>query len=252
MCTIILPGCQKSSVPQQPDINQIKTEIFYLDRSMLPPDSELIVVLEDISNKEVSATIISSQTITVNTAPPYQVVLDYDTALIKQTASYAIRAEIKKTSELLYSSPRDQYLFTGKKLLEGDYNFEIKVVKPVIPPTPDVTLDNTYWKAITLNDDRVETPEGSREAFLQLRKGNQIRGFLGCNAFNGEYILDGNTLNFTKIAATMKLCGNEANRLEANMSTVLAETVKYKINGESLTLYDQSNNAIALFKAVYF
>ena len=242
-----LSGCQTAPQTEEKPISQIQTEVFYLDRSMLPPQSELTVSLEDVSKMDVAATLISSKSVTLSTAPPYRVTLDYDNALIKENMRYNVRAQIKKDGKLLYTSTE-----ANNPFLATSDTIKIKVSKVAANVKPDVSLENTYWKALKLNGEKIVTPEGARELHLQLKPDNQIRGFAGCNNFMGQYIAKEFGLRFSKVATTMMMCQDQGNALEQSMHQVLQDTFEYQIKGESLTLFNELKQPIGVFKAVYF
>jgi putative lipoprotein len=249
LTTLSLTACQSSEKSEQQVSAQINTQVFYLDRSMLPPGAELTLTLEDVSLMDVAATKISTKTITLETAPPYNVALDYDASLIKPGMRYSVRANITKGDRLLYTSTsnNDPFAKPGKTL-------EIKLTKinKTIAVKPNAPLTNTYWKAITFFDNEVATPEGARELFLQMRNENQMRGFAGCNNFQGQFEQTESELTFSRVAATMMACEGRSMELENQMHQVINATTSFKIVGDSLTLYNQDKTRIGYFEAVYF
>lgn len=243
--SVTLLGCQ--TAPEEKVMSTLQTEVYYLDRSMLPANSELTVTLEDVSKMDVASTVISSKVITLNSAPPYQVSLDYDNALIKENMRYNVRAQIRKDGKLLYSSTQSNSPFAN-----SDTPLKVKMTKIMPSVKPNVPLTNTYWKAITLNGEQVNTPEGARELFVQLKTDGKVKGFAGCNNFMGGYTSKQFGLRFNGMASTMMMCHGTANDLEMKMHQALNDTFEYKIKGETLQLFDESKNQVAHFKAVYF
>lgn len=252
LCSLIatgsmtLAGCQSAPEVEEKVMNSLQTEVYYLDRSMLPPNSELTVTLEDVSKMDVAATVISSKLVTLNSAPPYQVSLDYDNALIKENMRYNVRAQIRKDGKLLYTSTQSNNPFAS------DEPLKIRVTKVAPPVKPNVSLTNTYWKAMVLNGESVNTPQGARELFVQLKADGSVKGFAGCNNFMGSFIAKEYGLRFKGMASTMKMCQGRANDLDRSMHQVLQDTFEYKIKGETLTLFNESKEKIAQFNAVYF
>ncbi len=253
LCSLIatgsmtLAGCQSAPEVEEKVMNSLQTEVYYLDRSMLPPNSELTVTLEDVSKMDVAATVISSKLVTLNSAPPYQVSLDYDNALIKENMRYNVRAQIRKDGKLLYTSTQSNNPFVNNS---DPLRLKLTKIAPTIKP--DVPLTNTYWKATMLQDAQVNTPEGAREVFVQLKADGNARGFAGCNNFMGGYLAKEFGLRFKGMASTMMMCQGTANTLESTMHQVLQDTFEYKIKGESLTLFNEKKEKIAQFSAVYF
>lgn len=115
---------------------------------------------------------------------------------------------------------------------------------------PDSPLTNTYWKLNSLNGNAITTYEGNREMFLQFR-GEGLRGFGGCNKFNGGYSNTESTISFQPIASTRMLCQNSSQQ-EALYLGLLMGSVNYEINGESMRFTTAKNKEIATFSAIYF
>src|SRR5690606_1914077 len=76
---------------------------------------------------------------------------------------------------------------------------------------PEVT--RKYWKLKTLEGRKIEmTPNQEKEVYFILEADtDKVRGFTGCNIFNGTYTLtEGNRINFSQMATTMKACADLA------------------------------------------
>jgi heat shock protein HslJ len=122
----------------------------------------------------------------------------------------------------------------------------------VVSVNPLAELNNTYWKLTELNGNAVVMGEKQKkEAYLQLvSEGAKVRGFSGCNNFNGIYVVKGNLLEFGRIAQTKMMCmgGMET---EQAMMTVLSATAYYSISEERLTLLNTEKKPVAKFQATY-
>ncbi|HEY9005334.1 META domain-containing protein [Ohtaekwangia sp.] len=111
-------------------------------------------------------------------------------------------------------------------------------------------LENTYWKLADINGMPVETPDGSKEVhFVLSSEGGEkrIKGFAGCNSLGGNYTQDGNKIKFTTITTKMA-----CDRLDVEnfLTKTLDSADNYKINGETLELYE-GNTLLATFHSVY-
>jgi len=113
---------------------------------------------------------------------------------------------------------------------------------------PNVSLTNTYWKAMIFYDRKV--PVVTKEAHIKFDKDLRINGMLGCNNFFGSYIEENKNLSFSQIGSTRMMCQNITT--ENTFSKVLQETKTYKIDGETLHFYDKNAKEISRFKAIYF
>lgn len=117
---------------------------------------------------------------------------------------------------------------------------------------PEVT--GKYWKLKTLEGREIEMSENQeREAYFILdAKDNRIKGFAGCNTFNGTYTLeDGNRINFSQMATTMKACADVAVN-ESEFLKVFELANNYTIQDDVLSLNIGRRAPLAVFEAVYF
>lgn len=111
-------------------------------------------------------------------------------------------------------------------------------------------LRNTYWRLVELNKRPVRPHENQREVHILLRGDETaVRGFAGCNAFVGGFVVDGTNLTFEKLAVTMSACPwlDE----ETEFVAVLEKVTGYRILGETLILLEDAD-VRARFRAVYF
>lgn len=113
---------------------------------------------------------------------------------------------------------------------------------------PDVSLTNTYWKAMVFYDNKV--PVITKEAHINFDKKLRINGVLGCNNFFGSYTKEDKNLSFSQVGSTRMMCQNI--KTEATFSKILQETKTYKIEGENLYLFDKNAKKISTFQAIYF
>ncbi|KPH65198.1 META domain-containing protein [Pseudoalteromonas porphyrae] len=249
--TLILSGCvnqqatNASHAIKNETVAMLTTQVTYLDRSMLRPGSQLTVTLADVSKMDVAADIISQQTIDIAGAPPYTVTLPYDASILNERSRYSVSARIVNQDNLLYVSTTHNNPFSHSQQSEP---LTITVSK-VAAQQPDVSLVNTYFKAITLNSKPVTVE--TREPFIQFSKNNKSHGFLGCNNFTGSYQVNQQSLTFGPQASTKMMCFKSMEQ-ESAMSAVLENTALWDINGESLILKDLQGKQLATFKAMYF
>lgn len=122
------------------------------------------------------------------------------------------------------------------------------IQKDVKPTKPNVSLQNTYWKAISLYDIEVKTSK--KEAHIMFEKNGSINGNLGCNNFFGNFKIENENISFEKVASTKMMCRDM--KTEANFSKILHNTKRYEINGETLSFFDDENKKISTFTMVYF
>lgn len=114
-----------------------------------------------------------------------------------------------------------------------------------------LSLEETHWKLTEITGNPVEAPkDGQQEIFITLvKQDTRIRGFGGCNNFNGKYELkEGNRLSFSGIAATLKACTDM--KTEDALMKALEQTDNYSINGNILSLNKLRMAPLARFEAV--
>lgn len=112
------------------------------------------------------------------------------------------------------------------------------------------SFTNTRWVLRVLNDKRVYTPEGGKEAFITFGKDTaKAYGSGGCNNFFGNYVKDGSSLKIGPVARTEMFCEGRMETEDAFLKA-LESTVSYKISGNDLSLFS-SEKLIAKFEAVY-
>lgn len=246
--TLILSGCgdtQNTNTATQVDtMTTLTTQVSYLDRSMLRPNSQLTVTLADVSKMDVKSTIISQHTVDLKGAPPYTVELSYDSKQIVDRNRYSLNARIENSGKLLYTSTGINNPFA-----DDTQTTPYKVVVSQVKQQPNVPLVNTYWKAITIAGNDVKI--ASDEPFIQFSNANKVHGFLGCNNFNGHYQVEQQHISFSQLATTQKMC-QDSMAQEAAMANVLKNTAQWQVNAESLSLKDSSGKQLATFNAIYF
>ena len=114
----------------------------------------------------------------------------------------------------------------------------------------DTPLTNTYWRLAEINGKPVERWQDAREMHMLLRSDMPVvRGFGGCNAFTGGYVLDGDAVQFEKVAATLAACPHMD--AEREFTEMLGTVTSYRILGETLVLSGEKGR-VARFRAVYF
>jgi len=154
---------------------------------------------------------------------------------------------------------KDGHLFLSLMANSGTYEFEPE------PPASDasvagadaspelhssdsvgaVSLENTEWKLTELQAPPVTSASGRHQAYLTLDpKTHRVRGSGGCNQFTGGYELNGDHLDFTKVASTMMACMQGMDTEHAFLEA-LGHVQSWKIVGAQLILMDSSGQPIA-------
>jgi len=111
-----------------------------------------------------------------------------------------------------------------------------------------------YWKLKKMEGQNIVMAKNQeREIYFMLKNDqNRITGFAGCNNLSGTYTLEeGNRINFSNIAVTLKACPDVAIN-ETEFLKVFELADNYTINGDTLMLNVGKRVPLAVFEAVYF
>lgn len=243
-----------SSTADNSYMQKLPGSVWYRERMMLPKGSEIIVSLEDVSKMDVAAELIARTRIPVEGGPPYAFELNYDPAKLDQRGRYALRARIENEGRLLFINTEHVAAFDRQP---GE---PVEIMVTHVPASraahaqeskrPDASLLNTYWKPVSLYGERVALGAGEQELNMVLTEQGNVRGFAGCNRYTGGYTRDAASLVFSNLASTMMAC-MEGMEQEQRFHAALGSTVRYEIHGEQLTFYDNDDQAVLIFEAVY-
>lgn len=97
----LLSACTSLSSPSPQSLNG---EVFYLQRSALPPSATLSVTLADVSRADAPAIVVARQSGPVNGQVPLAFHLPYDSAKVQSGHRYAVSARIELDGQLLFIS----------------------------------------------------------------------------------------------------------------------------------------------------
>ncbi len=93
---------------------------------------------------------------------------------------------------------------------------------------------NGRWRLVKINGSDFKGIEEAKIPVLNF-KGDELRvyGFLGCNKFDGQLMLQGNNIKFLGIGTTKVACNNP---LQNSLLVILEKAVKYQIKPGSLLI----------------
>lgn len=112
-------------------------------------------------------------------------------------------------------------------------------------------LLDTYWQLERLQGEDVIAANPKQLPTLKLASGDEVRvsGSDGCNRMMGSYQLRENRLKFSKLASTMMACPSGMETAQA-YHVALEQVQFWNISGQTLTLFDRENAAVAQFLAI--
>jgi heat shock protein HslJ len=99
----------------------------------------------------------------------------------------------------------------------------------------DYPFLDTTWNLVTLENEQVDHP-GPRIPHLRFEQ-DKVSGFDGCNNFFGNYTREDSKLTFGPLASTRMACPH-IKELDMEINRALSATTHYRINGNSMDLYN--------------
>lgn len=97
----LLGACSAAPTPK----SSLEGEVFYLQRSALPPAATLSVTLQDVSRADAPAVTITRENGPIKSQVPLPFRLEYDPGQIEPGHRYAISARIEADGKLLFVNP---------------------------------------------------------------------------------------------------------------------------------------------------
>ena len=79
---------------------------------------------------------------------------------------------------------------------------------------------------------------------IVFKEDGKIEGNVGCNGFGGDYTVEGNMITFGPIVSTLMFCEGSVGDQETTTLNVLAETVSYTIEGDTLTITSSDGSSV--------
>jgi heat shock protein HslJ len=122
--------------------------------------------------------------------------------------------------------------------------------RPNAPPVNTDALLNVRWVLMQLGSVELPKHKGTREPYMTLASPpGRLEGFSGCNRMFGAYALDGARLTFGPgIGMTRMACaGRGAMELESGFAQALQATARWRVDGTSLELLDETGAVLARF-----
>lgn len=101
---------------------------------------------------------------------------------------------------------------------------------------PGASIEGTEWRLVRLRG-RTDGSLGSLPTPVTVRfEEGRMRAFAGCNQLTAGYSLDGDRLRSGTLAGTMMACPPPAMEIEREFAAALGGELRFRIEGERLTL----------------
>lgn len=218
----------------------------YRERTALPPEAMFEAQLEDVSRADAPAEMMGKTSLGSPGNPPIHFAIPYDPARIQADRSYVVRARILVGEEVFFTTDQAYPVLT-----RGSPD-TVSLMLRRAAATPDVTVEETYWKLSALGAEASVVRDNMPEPHLLLHAADKrASGSTGCNRFSGGYELNGESLRFQPLASTLMACvDGDLSRQERAFLDALGATRSWKVTGDTLVLSGKSG-PLARFGAVY-
>lgn len=233
-----------------PDFLTLTGTVTLRQPAELPADALLTVTLEDVSRADAPAvTLAQTQTHLHGQQAPIGFSLVYPGPAVQSGAIYAARARVNLGDQLLFTTTEQNPV---DALNPTPVDLVIDAVAPAdVPPAPDASLTDTYWKLTEVDGQPVVVSDGMREPNIVLgSQDGRFAGSGGVNRMMGGYTLDGNALTFSAAALTMMAGPPEAMQQEQVIVQALPRVSGFQISGDQLTLVDAAGQPVIKAVAV--
>ncbi|QFU77458.1 META domain-containing protein [Halioglobus maricola] len=251
------------------EVAKIEGEVFYRERIMLPPGTEVEVQLEDISRADAMATVMASVMLKPQGGPPYPFSIEYNPAEIDERMRYALRVRITDPDGRLRFTNTD-YIdpFSGnpvsvlvQNVARTEPREEARTEQQQAPSAgggaavaaPAEPEEGTIvWILDTLAGETAPAGAGGKAIDLHMNASKSTAaGFSGCNRYSGGFSTDGGSTHgtpivFGNLAGTMMACA-DGGELEQRYLKTLGSVDAYRMEGDNLALLSGSE-VVATFK----
>ncbi|OYY62330.1 MAG: hypothetical protein B7Y50_01390 [Hydrogenophilales bacterium 28-61-11] len=247
--SVLLVAAHAPALPASP-LDRIAGMVNYPDRSVLPDDATLTVELLDFSKVDARVKRLARLTLPGGGRQfPLAFELPYYPADIQASHRYAVRAMLSRSGELLYTTAQNVAVITQGAGTQAQ--LELQRVDATPLAASEASLENTYWKLITLGGRPAQVQPHEREAYLLLLDG-RVSASSGCNKLMGSYTQRGpGELLIGPLGSTHMACLPGMKEQEAALLAAYARATRYRIRGETLELMDV-DQVLARFGARHF
>ena len=209
--------------------------VTYRERSALPPDAVVRVLLSDVSRQDAAAIPVAQATlIPAGRQVPLPFELRYDPAAIDSTHSYAVRATIESGGRLIFTSTRANMVITRGNPTHVDLVLAGVPDRTAAPPAPPAGLVGTRW---TLEDLGGAGVIDEASATLEFPEPGNIAGSGSCSRFFGTVSIDGNAMSISPLGTTRMACAEAVAMQEVNYLRALQGAERYTLQGTALLIY---------------
>jgi len=243
---LLTGGCMSNAAPSQATLTGTAT---YRERIALPPGAVFEATLEDVSRADAPAEVLGRTRMESPGNPPFKFSIAYDPARIDPSHRYTIRAKVTHEDRLMFTTDTHYPVLSAGQPNHVDMLMRMPPRRASTAST--ATLENTYWKLMRLGGEAVSVVDNQREPhFILQAEQKRVAGSGGCNRMMGTYALDGSKLTFSQMAGTMMAC-QQGMDLEQAFYAALPRVATWRIDGETLELFEAGGASVAEFESRY-
>lgn len=150
---------------------------------------------------------------------------------------------------------------TDRPPMEGDRDVPTLVVErfdrlapgqTCEPAMSKASLVSTYWKITEMAGEPVRAVENWREPHILFGAGEtRYSSTVGCNQVNGAFEVEGDRLELRPGPTTLMACPPPLDEMERTLIATIARVRGFKITGQTLELFDEAGETVAVMEAVY-
>jgi putative lipoprotein len=243
---LLTGGCVSNAAPSEASLTGTAT---FRERIALPSVAVFEATLEDVTRADAPAEVLGRSRITSPGNPPFKFAIPYDAARIDPAHRYTVRAKVTVDERLMFTTDTRYPVLSEGAPRHAD--MLMRMAPASTAATSTATLENTYWKLMRLGGEAVAVADGQREPhFILQAEQKRIAGSGGCNHLIGGYTRHGEKLSFSQIAGTMMACPQRMD-VERAFHAALGKVATWRIDGETLELFDASLALVAQFESRY-
>jgi len=231
----ILVGCATGGthVSQTADKGGVvRGTVTYRERMALPADAIVEVRLSDVSRQDIAAPVIAETTVLPEGRQvPLPFELRYDPSRIQPDRTYAVRATIRSTGRMIFTTDAAYHVITKGNPTQADL-WLVRAADGL--GSGKSRLLGTSWRLEDLGGagvlDRVE-------ATLEFPDTGKVAGSGSCNRFFGSVDISGESIRFGSLGSTRKACEETVMNQEGEYLKALQDAERFRLDGSILLIY---------------
>ena len=105
------------------------------------------------------------------------------------------------------------------------------------------------WKLTSYSFDSSQMPAAPGvETSIEFDSDGRMSGNVGCNGFGGDYIVNGDTITFKSVMATLMFCEGPVGEQELGTLTVLKDSAKFVLDGNKMIITSADRNSVIVLE----